>query len=863
MKRTVAAAIALSSLVLGACTGDDDESSESTPAPTATIEETTTVPETDAPTTAEETTTSTVEETVPETDAPTTTVEEFDYVADITRTSYGVAHIVADDWGSLGFGQGYAFAQDRACTLLEQVVKVRGERSLWFGPGEGDANLNSDFAYRHLGLWEDAEQKFAGQPDNIAAFVEGYVDGFNAELDQEGPHGWCESEDWVAPITTQDLYAYLNDITGFASFGALITQIGSAQPPLTEEPSDTADIPVVPDDTADIPVVTDTVDIPTSEATTTTLGSNGWAIGAEASESGGGLLLANPHFPWEGERRLWESHLTLTTGELDVYGATLSGVPGVLIGFNDAVAWTHTVSAGNRFTLYALSLVPGDPTAYAYGDESREMTATDITVQVTRDDGTVDDVTRTMYSSHYGPLLNLPFGWTEETAYTMRDANVDNTDVLRQFFGMMSATSMDEFIDVHATVNAIPWVNTIATSADGRAWYADTSAAPNLSDETWAAWQAEVDAGGLAKTVLDNGAILLRGSDPTDEWVDDPDAARPGILPWDEQPQLERDDYVFNANDSHWLANPEELLVGYERSTGLEEYPQSARTRMNAVLLADPDVRGDDGLFSVDEVAAAILSQRSLHAETLLADLLTVCERTNIVLVEEVPYDLTEACGVLAEWNGTYTTDAVGAVLWREYLGLFTSADRADAGALYAVPFDPADPVGTPNTLNDEDDQALLTNLGIAAKALEDAGFGIDVALGDVQFDGRPHGETIPIPGGTSIEGAASIVGCCSGANTTGPKGEPGAFFNDAQRFREDGYPITSGNSFMMALQFTEDGPIANGVLTYGQVDDVESEDFTSQTLVYSANEFRPMWFTAEDVEADARSTTTVRGNRG
>ena len=81
------------------------------------------------------------------------------------------------------------------------------------------------------------------------------------------------------------------------------------------------------------------------------------------------MLLANPHFPWEGEKRLWESHLTLTTGEVNAYGVTLSGVPGILIGFNDAVAWTHTVSAGYRMTLYQLSLVPGDPTSYVYGDE--------------------------------------------------------------------------------------------------------------------------------------------------------------------------------------------------------------------------------------------------------------------------------------------------------------------------------------------------------------------------------------------------------------------------------------------------------------------------------------------------------------
>ena len=44
------------------------------------------------------------------------------YEATIRRTAHGVAHIAADDLGSLGFGQGYAFAEDHLCTLADQFV---------------------------------------------------------------------------------------------------------------------------------------------------------------------------------------------------------------------------------------------------------------------------------------------------------------------------------------------------------------------------------------------------------------------------------------------------------------------------------------------------------------------------------------------------------------------------------------------------------------------------------------------------------------------------------------------------------------------------------------------------------------------
>ena len=785
--------------------------------------------------------------TTPTSDAITTTTAFAGYSANITRTSFGIPHIVADDWGSLGFGQGYAFAQDRACTLIDQVIKVRGERSKWFGPGDSDANLNSDFAYHHLGLHDDADQRFGDQPQTVAEMVQGYVDGFNRELDAEGPHGWCEGQDWVQPITTTDLYAYLNDVMLFASAGVLITQIATAQPPApsgSEPPVTEAALGAQPD-----------------LALRPDLASNGWSVGADLSESGGGMLLANPHFPWEGEKRLWESQLTLTNGELNVYGVTLSGVPGVLIGFNENVAWTHTVSAGNRMTLYELNLSPGEPTAYVYGDSSRAMTSTEITIDVKQADGTTAPATRTMWNSHYGPMLNLPFGWTAEKAYTMRDANIGNADALEQFFGMDQANSLDEFIDAHRTANGIPWVNTIATSADGRAWFADTAATPNLSPAAIAAWQASVDAGGTAAAVLANGAILLDGSDPTNEWVLDPTATRAGILPFEQQPQLERNDFVFNANDSHWLANPDQLLTGYSRLTGPEEVPQSARTRMNAKLLTDPEVRGLDGKFSLPELQDAIMSNRSLHAEILLSAVIAACERTPSVPIDAQPYDLSAACDVLRGWDGRYNVTSRGAVLWREYLALFSSADRSDGGTLYQVGFDPTDPVGTPNTLN-SDDAAVLTNLAIAAKALIAAGFAIDTPLGDMQFDGRLTNERIAIPGGTNTEGAASIVGCCSRPSTLGPKGDPGTRAQP-QVFSDKGYPVSNGDSFMMTLEFTPGGPHAEAVLTYGQPDDSASGDFTSQTKIFAAGKFRPVLFDDDAINADPdKSEITVTGPR-
>ena len=53
--------------------------------------------------------------------------------ADIRRTTFGVPHIRAADERGLGYGIGYAYAQDNLCLLANEVLTVNGERSKYFG----------------------------------------------------------------------------------------------------------------------------------------------------------------------------------------------------------------------------------------------------------------------------------------------------------------------------------------------------------------------------------------------------------------------------------------------------------------------------------------------------------------------------------------------------------------------------------------------------------------------------------------------------------------------------------------------------------------------------------------------------------
>jgi hypothetical protein len=59
--------------------------------------------------------------------------EDKNYEATIRVTSYGIPHIMAENWGDLGFGYGYQFASDNLCTFAKHVVRVNGGMAKYFG----------------------------------------------------------------------------------------------------------------------------------------------------------------------------------------------------------------------------------------------------------------------------------------------------------------------------------------------------------------------------------------------------------------------------------------------------------------------------------------------------------------------------------------------------------------------------------------------------------------------------------------------------------------------------------------------------------------------------------------------------------
>ena len=767
----------------------------------------------------------------------TTSAGDGRYEAELRVTTHGVVHVRAGDWGGLGFGQGWACARDHLPTIADQIVKVRSERARFHGPGPAESHLASDLGYLALGVASRAEWLRDQQPSWIRELVSGYTAGYNRRVAEVAGERslpeWCLDAEWIRPIDELDLYAYLGDVALMASGRNLAQLIGWAQAPGADGPHPPAPLEALRGPSA---------------------ASNGWALGGDVTASGGGMVLANPHFPWGGEARFWECHLTLP-GELDVYGVSLLGAPGIQMGFNRDLAWAHTFSKGHRFTLYRLQLVAGAPTEYRYGEGTREMGSTVHRVQVRGDDGSLDTVERTLWHSHHGPMVNLPLlGWGTEVGFAYRDANLDNSVVLEQFLEMGRSTGVEDLRRTFHRVKGLPWVNTLAADRNGDAWYSDASATPALSDAATARFRERLDQDLVAALLHQNRIAMLEGDEPDDEWVDHPGARSPGLEPPERLPELTVRDVVVNANDSHWASHPTHRLEGYPVLCGLERTPRSLRTRQNLRLAR---ALADRGGVELDDVLAAIFDNASLSAELLREQVVERVRAAGTVSIGGEDRPLDEVVEVLGSWDGTLGLDSVGGVLWRELIAGFTDADWVDAGALFARGFDVEHPLDTPDGLApapEDGADPVLAALGQALSALEHAGVAIDAPLREVQWARRGE-ERIPVHGGGEAEGMMNVlapVGALASSSLEPPHPEglavPG---RERTGLAEGGYQVSYGTSFLMAVELTEQGPRGVGLLAYGQSGDPRSAHHSDGTRAYAEAAPRPLRFDDADIEAD------------
>lgn len=720
-----------------------------------------------------------------------------EYDVTLTRTTYGIAHIEADDWASVGYGVAYAYAHDNICMLAEEFATIEGTRSLHFGP-EGKSilgfnstdNRTSDIFYRSKMNINRLRKSASDQSADTRALFKGYIAGYNRYLRDVGKDGLpdaCKNKAWVRPITNDDVLRLNEKQMLLASSIALAGGIATAAPPGTRQAEHDFKFP---------------------EKDEPTFGSNGWAFGGDTTADGRGLVIGNPHFPWEGPSRFWQMHVRGPDG-FDVMGVGIAGTPIPTLGFNKDIAWTHTVTAARHFTVYALQLSPDDPTTYMVDGRPEKMEAHEITVPMGEGK---EPITRTLFSTKFGPVVTVPGSgvqWTKQMAFALRDANTGNQRALDAWFGIGRAKNVGEIEKAVSDTLGIPWVNTIAADRYGNALHAEITTVPNVTKKLIAECSTPFSA------LVASQVTLLDGSRSDCDWkTRETTAPFPGLLPADAQASRTRRDYVTNSNDSYWISNASARYEELSPILGSHGKELTLRTRSNFI---ETEAALAEGKIGRERAKTLAFGNKSLAADMVLDVELGVCASFARVL---------EACSVLSQWDRRFDADSKGAHLFLKFWDKIRN--QSD---FWEVPFDPENPLNTPSGYLGRPTASLGLSQEVidAAKELKEAGIPLDAPWGEVQV--RISGDQrIAIHGGPGTAGVLNM-----------------------QRSRpiEGGMTPVHGTSYIQIVGFDKDGPVADAILSYSQSTNHASPHYADQTRAYAEQKWHRLPFSDEAIEAE------------
>ena len=755
--------------------------------------------------------------------------------AEVTRTSFGIAHIRADNFKNLGYGLAYAYAQDNVCMFADTMLTVRGERSRFFGgdlpatsPKNGEYGAASDFMNLKN---EDSDFFFKGylDPEQLRAgyatgsseardLLAGYAAGYNRYLKDYAGRlpAACNNAPWVRPITVEDMYLVLAEKALHASGQVFAKEI-------VDGARDPQAVTTVAARSRLNKLNPSFVQQRLAKLTAEQLGSNALGVGKDISTTGRGILLGSPHYPWTSTDRFWQAHLTVP-GRYDAMGVILGGIPVVVIGFNRDVAWTHTVTTAAHFTTFRLALDTRDPsgTTYISDGVSVKMTSRNARIDILQPDGTLRSKAKTFYSSKHGAVMvkaDAGLTWSSSAVYVLADPNRNNTRLMEQWIGIGSARNVSELKASLDRTIGLPWVNTVAVDRDGQTLYADASVVPNVTPEKFA-----------SDCMMLPPLLLFNGSRASCDWGASHQAPA-GIISPANGPWMVRADYVGNSNDSYWLTNARSLLTGpapygfsplYGR-TGIE---QKMRTRIGFKQFEETLAR--KARLGIDDIQQLAFANRVHAAELVLPQLVPACYAAN-------DSTLTDACSALWAWDRKANLDSRGAVLFREFWN--AAAMLPDK---WAVPFDPQDPVNTPREVKSSALAPMLAALKTAAQKLRSLNIPLDGKLGDYQGETR-NGVRVPIHGAIGdIDGSYNSIHM---RTELGPQG-----------YRD----VEWGTSYVQAVTFDDAGPVARGMLLYGQSVDPASPHYADQLPVYSRKEWPALPFAADKIQADPNYRTTT-----
>jgi acyl-homoserine-lactone acylase len=594
----------------------------------------------------------------------------------IRRDTYGVPHILGQTEEAAAFGQGFATAEDHCLEMARLYLKARGEEAAYFG----EMLAPFDLMTKKLHIYEVAKEGYAKSPPSVQAMLDGYAAGYDRYVEKHR----SELPESVKPITGVDVLAHTRRVT-IMEFTMNLRQLDQIGQKATA-PHDMGP----PDSLVAAP------------------GSNMWAIGKGRTAGGEGILLGNPHLAWAGSQLFHEVHLTVP-GRINVSGTTLIGIPGVAIGFNDNLGWSHTVNLHDSDDVYELTLDPHDQHRYIYDGKSLPMQKEEVSIQVKTDHGLVTRK-EDLYQTHYGPVLK----WADGKGYAFKSADMYEYRMTEQWNLMGKARNLEEFRRA-LDMQALPMFNIGYADRDGNILYIFNGRFPDRP--------AGYDWSGV-----------VAGNTSATEWNH--------ILPESRLPYLINPPggYIQNSNSSPWYTNLHAIIDRRQYPSDLTPTFNGLRTQLGLEML-----EGDTSM-TLEKVLKYKFNMKLLLADRVKWDLLHLARGRAIQGVS-----LDEPARILQAWDNTASRASRGSMLFVTFWNLY----RKRAHPVYAVEWNENYPASTPYGIGD--DQAALESLAEAAKQMKEKYGALDVAWGDIHRLRRSSLD-VPIGGLTDDYGAFRVI---------------------------------------------------------------------------------------------------------
>ena len=198
-------------------------------------------------------------------------------------------------------------------------------------------------------------------------------------------------------------------------------------------------------------------------------GSNSWVVSGARSVTGKPILANDPHLAGQAPAVWYLAHVT--GGGFDAIGATLPGVPGVVIGHNERIAWGITALLGDVQDLYIEHVNTRDQAEYAGTLESVRVLRETIKVR-----GQTDVPIRIRITRH-GPVISDVLEHAQSTI-ALRWTGLDHGDrTVESFLGVGMAGNWTQFRDALRTMH-LPLLNFVYADVDGNIGYLGPGAIP-------------------------------------------------------------------------------------------------------------------------------------------------------------------------------------------------------------------------------------------------------------------------------------------------------------------------------------------------------------------------------------------------